>query len=66
MPGVLLGIKRVADRPGVTVGLDALLGVVSSADAGVRPPADRRRCRQRQTVEVPNLRASSSLMPFTP
>jgi 4-hydroxy-tetrahydrodipicolinate reductase len=27
MPGILLGIKRVADRPGVTVGLDALLGV---------------------------------------
>ena len=27
MPGLLLGVKRVADRPGVTVGLDALLGV---------------------------------------
>ena len=27
MPGLLLGIKRVAERPGVTVGLDALLGV---------------------------------------
>jgi 4-hydroxy-tetrahydrodipicolinate reductase len=27
MPGILLGIKRVADRPGVTVGLDGLLGV---------------------------------------
>jgi 4-hydroxy-tetrahydrodipicolinate reductase len=25
MPGVLLAIKRVAERPGVTVGLDALL-----------------------------------------
>jgi 4-hydroxy-tetrahydrodipicolinate reductase len=25
MPGVLLGIHHVADRPGVTVGLDALL-----------------------------------------
>ena len=25
MPGVLLGVKRVADRPGLTVGLDALL-----------------------------------------
>ena len=25
MPGVLLAVKRVADRPGVTVGLDALL-----------------------------------------
>jgi 4-hydroxy-tetrahydrodipicolinate reductase len=27
MPGVLLAIKRVADHPGVTVGLDALLGL---------------------------------------
>ena len=27
MPGLLLGIKRVAERPGVTLGLDALLGV---------------------------------------
>ncbi len=27
MPGVLLGIKRVAEHPGVTVGLDALLGL---------------------------------------
>jgi 4-hydroxy-tetrahydrodipicolinate reductase len=27
MPGVLLAIKKVADHPGVTVGLDALLGV---------------------------------------
>jgi 4-hydroxy-tetrahydrodipicolinate reductase len=27
MPGLLLGVKRVAERPGVTVGLDALLGV---------------------------------------
>ena len=26
VPGVLLGIKRVAERPGVTVGLDAYLG----------------------------------------
>jgi 4-hydroxy-tetrahydrodipicolinate reductase len=25
MPGVLLAIKAVADRPGLTVGLDALL-----------------------------------------
>jgi 4-hydroxy-tetrahydrodipicolinate reductase len=25
MPGVLLAVKRVADRPGVTIGLDALL-----------------------------------------
>jgi 4-hydroxy-tetrahydrodipicolinate reductase len=25
MPGVLLAVKAVADRPGVTVGLDALL-----------------------------------------
>ena len=25
MPGVLLGVKRVAERPGLTVGLDALL-----------------------------------------
>ena len=27
MPGVILAIKAVGDRPGVTVGLDALLGV---------------------------------------
>jgi 4-hydroxy-tetrahydrodipicolinate reductase len=27
MPGVLLAVKSVADRPGVTVGLDALLGI---------------------------------------
>jgi 4-hydroxy-tetrahydrodipicolinate reductase len=27
MPGVLLGVKRVADHPGVTVGLDQLLGL---------------------------------------
>ena len=27
MPGVLLAVKRVADTPGVTVGLDALLGL---------------------------------------
>ncbi len=27
MPGVLVAVKRVADHPGVTVGLDALLGV---------------------------------------
>ena len=27
MPGVLLAVKAVADRPGVTVGLDALLGL---------------------------------------
>jgi 4-hydroxy-tetrahydrodipicolinate reductase len=27
MPGVLLAVKQVADRPGVTVGLDALLGL---------------------------------------
>ena len=26
MPGVLLAVKAVADRPGVTVGLDQLLG----------------------------------------
>ena len=25
MPGVLLAVKAVADRPGLTVGLDALL-----------------------------------------
>jgi 4-hydroxy-tetrahydrodipicolinate reductase len=25
MPGVVLGVKRVAERPGLTVGLDALL-----------------------------------------
>jgi 4-hydroxy-tetrahydrodipicolinate reductase len=27
MPGVLLAIKKVADHPGLTVGLDALLGL---------------------------------------
>jgi 4-hydroxy-tetrahydrodipicolinate reductase len=27
MPGVVLACKRVADHPGVTIGLDALLGV---------------------------------------
>jgi 4-hydroxy-tetrahydrodipicolinate reductase len=27
MPGVLLAIKQVPDRPGLTVGLDALLGL---------------------------------------
>ena len=27
MPGVLLAVKAVAGRPGVTVGLDALLGI---------------------------------------
>jgi 4-hydroxy-tetrahydrodipicolinate reductase len=27
MPGVLLAVKAVADRPGLTVGLDALLGI---------------------------------------
>lgn len=27
MPGVLLAVKRIADHPGVTVGLDALLGL---------------------------------------
>ena len=27
MPGVLLACKRVAERPGLTVGLDALLGL---------------------------------------
>jgi 4-hydroxy-tetrahydrodipicolinate reductase len=27
MPGVLLAVKAIADRPGVTVGLDALLGL---------------------------------------
>ncbi|HSL60108.1 MAG TPA: 4-hydroxy-tetrahydrodipicolinate reductase, partial [Acidimicrobiales bacterium] len=27
MPGVVLAVKRVADRPGITIGLDALLGV---------------------------------------
>ncbi|MHB8594756.1 MAG: 4-hydroxy-tetrahydrodipicolinate reductase, partial [Acidimicrobiales bacterium] len=26
MPGILLAVKSVADRPGMTVGLDALLG----------------------------------------
>jgi 4-hydroxy-tetrahydrodipicolinate reductase len=27
MPGVLLAVKSVARRPGLTVGLDALLGI---------------------------------------
>jgi len=27
MPGVVLAVKRIADRPGLTVGLDALLGL---------------------------------------
>jgi hypothetical protein len=27
MPGVLLAVRTVADRPGVTVGLEALLGL---------------------------------------
>jgi 4-hydroxy-tetrahydrodipicolinate reductase len=27
MPGVLLAVKQVASRPGLTVGLDALLGL---------------------------------------
>ncbi len=27
MPGVVLACKRIADHPGLTVGLDALLGV---------------------------------------
>ena len=27
MPGVVLAVKQVADRPGVTVGLDSLLGL---------------------------------------
>jgi 4-hydroxy-tetrahydrodipicolinate reductase len=27
MPGVLLAVKQVADRPGLTIGLDALLGL---------------------------------------
>jgi 4-hydroxy-tetrahydrodipicolinate reductase len=27
MPGVLLAIRSVADRPGLTVGLDALLEI---------------------------------------
>jgi 4-hydroxy-tetrahydrodipicolinate reductase len=27
MPGVILAVKKVADLPGVTVGLDALLDV---------------------------------------
>jgi 4-hydroxy-tetrahydrodipicolinate reductase len=27
MPGVLLACKRIADHPGVTVGLDRLLGI---------------------------------------
>lgn len=27
MPGVLLGVRRIADHPGLTIGLDALLGL---------------------------------------
>jgi 4-hydroxy-tetrahydrodipicolinate reductase len=27
MPGVLLAVKAVADKPGLTVGLDTLLGL---------------------------------------
>ena len=27
MPGVLLACKRIADHPGLTVGLDAILGL---------------------------------------
>jgi 4-hydroxy-tetrahydrodipicolinate reductase len=27
MPGVLLGVRKIGTRPGLTVGLDALLGV---------------------------------------
>jgi len=27
MPGVLLGVRQVASRPGLTVGLEALLGL---------------------------------------
>jgi len=27
MPGVLLAVKHVAHRPGLTIGLDALLGL---------------------------------------
>ena len=31
MPGVLLAVKAVADRPGLTIGLDAVLGVARRA-----------------------------------
>ena len=31
MPGVLLAVKQVADRPGLTVGLDALLGLLTAS-----------------------------------
>jgi 4-hydroxy-tetrahydrodipicolinate reductase len=27
MPGVLLAVRTVADRPGLTIGLEALLGI---------------------------------------
>jgi hypothetical protein len=27
MPGVVLACKKIADRPGLTLGLDALLGI---------------------------------------
>ena len=31
MPGVMLAVQKVADRPGLTIGLDALLDCSSSA-----------------------------------
>jgi 4-hydroxy-tetrahydrodipicolinate reductase len=34
MPGVLLAIRNVASRPGLTVGIDALLGLASPGDPG--------------------------------
>ena len=27
MPGVLLAVRKIAERPGLTIGLDALLGL---------------------------------------
>ena len=36
MPGVLLAVKAVADRPGLTVGLDAVLGLDADVRAATR------------------------------
>ena len=65
MPGLLLGHQAGGRAARRHVGLDALLGVLADPGAAARVHGAGRG-RQRQTVEVPNLRASSSLMPFTP
>ena len=36
MPGVLLAVRAVADRPGLTVGLDAVLGLDADVRAATR------------------------------